>query len=330
MQALTATSIALSVLAAANLANVEVNRTALRQTVGKAQGKQLDVLATATDNYSIANFLVLTSGSGQIVKADGSAGTVATPLAPTVTELANLGYLQSNFNATNYFGGAYKVSLAKLPNGCSYPNCSIGGTVSLTNAVMKSSSGVVDGTILGAAVQQIGADGGYSTPGAIGTIVGLNGGWNTANPAGSVAGILAERVGQGSQRFTAFLRRDGTLPMTGPLSLIEAVEGSPCSGNGVAQNGVGVGMLFCKNGIWRGQRARTVMTSAAVGTGFHPLGHYSVCTGAGISFNTGSTNYLYTAITPTSSPDADMQSDWMLYISEASNSVPIYYTCFSW
>lgn len=235
MQALIATSIALSVAGLATLANVETKVVAARQSIGKAQGKQLDVLASASDNYTIQNFAVLTSGSGQIQKADGSAGAVVSPLSPTVQELVTLGFLQANFNATNYYGGGYKVSLGKLPFGCSYPNCSIGGTVSLTNAMTRP-NGVVDYSTLGTAVQQIGADAGYSTAASAGTISGLSGGWSQTNPAGSVAGILGERVGQGAQRYMAFLRRDGTLPMTGTLNMggqgitgvKQVVTGSAC------------------------------------------------------------------------------------------------------
>lgn len=250
MQALTATAIALSIAAVGVRGYVQSQVFTARQAAGTAQGIQLDRLAAATDNYAIQNFSPLTGGPGQVLKADGvTPGTVANVLAPTVQELVTLGYLQAAFNPVSFFGGGYTVSLAKVPTGCSYPNCSIGGSVSLSNAIQR--AGTPDLPTLGAAVQKIGADGGYSIPTTPNTISGASGGWSLSNPAGSVAGILAERVGQGAQRYNTFIRRDGALPMTAPLTLARADIGSSCVANTLAADSATGKPMQCVGGAWQ-------------------------------------------------------------------------------
>lgn len=277
MQALTATAIALSVAAVGVQGYVQNQAHTVRQALGKAQGVQMDRLAAAVDNYAIQNFSRLTGGPGQILKSDGvTPGTVVTPLLPTVQELVTLGYLQGAFNSTNFFGGGYAVSLGRIPVGCSYPNCALGGTVSMTNAILR--GGVPDAVALGAATQQVGADAGFSPISAPGTISGISGGWSLPNPAGSVAGILAERVGQGSQRYNTFVRRDGALPMTGALNLggnaitalQTAASGSTCATQGDLAQGTNGVVLSCQGGQWKTQGSmywQDPVTSYAVLTG---------------------------------------------------------------
>lgn len=260
MQALTATAIAISIAAVGVRGYVQNQVYAVRQAAGKAQGIQLDRLAAAADNYVIQNFSPLTGGPGQILKADGvTPGTVVNKLVPTVQELVTLGYLQAAFNPTNFFSGGYTVSLGRLPLGCSYPNCSIGGTVSMSNAIL--SHGVPDAAVLGAAVLQVGADAGVSQSAAPGTISGVSGGWSLANPAGNVAGILAERVGENAQRYNTFVRRDGALPMTGNLNLggqqivnmgVQAAN-TVCPSTGYVAASAGGQVLSCQGGVWKTQ-----------------------------------------------------------------------------
>jgi hypothetical protein len=64
-----------------------------------------------------------------------------------------------------------------------------------------------------------GGDGAMSSASSPGTIAGANGSWSAANPMGNVSGIVAIRNGYLSSSFAAFVRRDGSLAMTGNFNL---------------------------------------------------------------------------------------------------------------
>lgn len=193
-----------------------------KAAIAVAQGQQLDLLAKATNAYAVKNFTVLTGGGGTILKQDGTLCTTtsvcpASSLTPTVSELINLGYLRNNFGSSNYYGGGYQSTLTTTPTGCSYPNCKLDGLVNLSTAITDLSTRLPDTFILGAAIEAIGSNGGYSKSSTPGTINGLNAGWSRTNPKGSVAGILAEQlitVGYDD----IYYRLDGAVGLTGPLN----------------------------------------------------------------------------------------------------------------
>lgn len=234
-----------------------------RVKMGEAQGQQLDRLAQAVNEYSSKNATALSSGVGAVVNVSGTPATVANKYAPTVAELTTMGYLKANFSATNYFGGNYSVTLSLKPTGCSYPNCSIGGLVYLTNAVL--SRGLPDITVLGAATQKVGSAMGFSKQATPGTIYGHSGGWNEPNPAGNVAGILAEQVGTFSYD-SLYYRLDGAAGLTAAFNaggqafnnIKSVAPGTACTGNSFAisdgTNGVAAGaVLSCQGGAYASQ-----------------------------------------------------------------------------
>lgn len=228
----------------------------LRLSIGKAQGQHLKVLKDGLYSFGLKHF-------NAIINNTAIPG-VAITRAPTVAELRALGFLNAGFSATGYYGANYLTSITPSPAACVAPNCNIQGLVYMNLPVIDPMSGNVDGPALGEAVRQIGADGGASirTPG---TISGLFGGWSVINPLGATRGILAARVGAGSELdFTAYLRRDGTLPMTGNLdlggnsvtSLAVSVEGAACATAGELTIDASGSVLTCQGGVRARQGSR--------------------------------------------------------------------------
>ena len=182
----------------------------LHTQAAQAQGDVLNALNNAVNAYEVANFTALINNT--------PIPGYANPYSPAIAELNAGGYLTGNFSSSNIYGGTYVISLAVLPAGCVAPNCNVGGTVSLSAPILNT-KGQADLIAAGAAMAEAGGDAGVSSQSSPGQISGPNGAWTVANPMGNVAGILAMRNGYLSSGFSAFLRRDGSLPMTGTLSL---------------------------------------------------------------------------------------------------------------
>ncbi|HDR9068285.1 TPA: shufflon system plasmid conjugative transfer pilus tip adhesin PilV [Burkholderia vietnamiensis] len=141
---------------------------------------------------------------------------VANEYAPTMAELKAINVIPAGFSTTSAYGFPYQVSLSKVPAGCIAPACDIAGNVYIGGAITDPSTGKPLTLADGAAA--IGGDGGYSDTITPGTLTGMNGSWTDTNPVGNVAGVLAMRVGYGSSGWSAFVRRDGSLPMEGDLN----------------------------------------------------------------------------------------------------------------
>lgn len=141
---------------------------------------------------------------------------VANEYAPTMAELQAINVIPAGFSTTSAYGFPYQVLLAKVPAGCVAPACDIAGNVYIGGAITDPSTGKPLTLAVGAAA--IGGDGGYSDTVTPGTLTGMNGSWTDTNPVGTVAGVLAMRVGYGSSGWSAFVRRDGSLPMEGDLN----------------------------------------------------------------------------------------------------------------
>lgn len=189
-----------------------------RQTKTSAQGIQLATLGSSVATYSTKYYGPLVNNTSIPLPAGG---VVANIYAPTIAELQALGLLAPNFSTTNMFGGGYGTRVARSPAGCAAPDCDIENLVYLTNPIISSTNGRVDGAMLGQASQTLGEDAGYSDTANPGTITGPSGAWSVTNPVTNpatgapVAGILAMRSGYNSSALSQFMRRDGQLPATG-------------------------------------------------------------------------------------------------------------------
>ncbi|KVD37046.1 hypothetical protein [Burkholderia ubonensis] len=141
---------------------------------------------------------------------------VANEYAPTMAELEAINVIPAGYSTTSVYGAPYVISLAKTPAGCVAPRCDIAGMVYIDGALTDPSTGRPLTLDDGAAA--IGGDGGYSDIVTPDIIAGPDGAWSLPNPKGNVAGVLAMRVGYGSSGWSAFVRRDGSLPMEGDLN----------------------------------------------------------------------------------------------------------------
>lgn len=303
MPSLISTGIAVSILSAMSITYGNVKMSEWRESLGKTQGQQLDTLGAAVDAYVATNFreLVGQTTTGTMVGENGSAGMVAAALAPTVAELKTLGYLKANFNATNTYGGGYRVDLAKIGScGSGAYACSIGGTTSTSAGIMF--RGVPDITALAAALKELGADGGFSKSASPGTISGISAAWSATNPVGATAGVLAVRIGTDAARFNTSYRRDGGLPLTAALQMggnkitgilaVDMTTNPTCTTKGdLAQDSTTGAPVYCNGtpGTYKAIGGATAATWVA---------NYSALT-ATVTCNTAAKGQTYVVTTPT-------------------------------
>lgn len=121
----------------------------------------------------------------------------------------------NSFGGLNSWGSEYEYEI--LVSG-SAPNLIIDGMV--TTKSPYTSGSVVRYDLLGEAMMAAGADSGM-TRNSPTRADGYNGSWAEDNRFSTVytLGQLAYRVGYGSQAYNVYLRRDGSLPMTGNMNM---------------------------------------------------------------------------------------------------------------
>ncbi len=129
--------------------------------------------------------------------------------------LINEGLLPSAFTGTNANKSSYKIILKR--DGTS-PNYVINGLITTSTAWIEGGKTRYD--LLGNAMQTAGIDSGMTKTTSIAS--GHSGQWSeTSANFNNItsAGQLVFRVGFNSALYSVYLRRDGTLPMTGDLNL---------------------------------------------------------------------------------------------------------------
>ncbi|SSW83425.1 PilV-like protein [Klebsiella pneumoniae] len=133
----------------------------------------------------------------------------------TYQTLINEGLLPSTYTGTNANKSSYKIILKR--DGTS-PNYVINGLITTSTAWIEGGKTRYD--LLGKAMQTAGIDSGMTKTTSIAS--GHSGQWSetSANFNNITStGQLAFRVGFNSALYSVYLRRDGTLPMTGDLNL---------------------------------------------------------------------------------------------------------------
>ncbi|CRY75393.1 shufflon system plasmid conjugative transfer pilus tip adhesin PilV [Yersinia intermedia] len=133
----------------------------------------------------------------------------------TYQTLINEGLLPVSYTGMNANKSSYKVLLKR--SGIA-PNYVIDGLV-MTTAIWNE-GGKVRYDLLGKAMQSAGIDSGMTRSPTVAS--GYGGQWNEKSSDYSnitTEGLLAYRVGYDSSMYSAYLRRDGTLPMTGALNM---------------------------------------------------------------------------------------------------------------
>jgi prepilin-type N-terminal cleavage/methylation domain-containing protein len=261
----------------------------MRVQLADSQADLLVTLNSAVNAYETNNYAAL---------ANSSAITgVANPYSPTIAELTSMGLLTNGFSTRNLYGGGYQISLSQTPVGCVSTGCNITGYTSLTSPIVDS-NGHEDDSSAGEALLHAGGDAGISSLAAPGTISGASGAWSMANPMGSIAGILAMRNGYASSNFTQFLRRDGSLPMTGSLNMngqsiasanvvnSGSVSTTSISSASIANSGTMTsGYVAAQNTVSAPNGSITTLSSSTVGATQIWAGNISASGNVGVSGN---------------------------------------------
>lgn len=196
-----------------------------RDDKAKMVGERLAKVSDAVKTYATTFFTQIQLN--QPISRNGYTLAAQRALSPTLADLNGLGFLASS--ATNpviYNGQSIDYNVVMQVNtqsGCSVPSCSLLFSV-ITSAPLRipdSTTPDVRRATLAANAASPG-NAGVALPTTMGgnpNVFVANGGTVlTANPSG-VAGLVAMTDGYDSQGFFEFLRRDGSLPMTGTLNM---------------------------------------------------------------------------------------------------------------
>ncbi len=201
--------------------------------LASAVGQQMKQIGEAVNGYINIRYDKLSTLSN-------AAGTGTDPGPRTCTTsgcdityqtLINEGLLPSSYTGINANKSSYKIILKR--DGTS-PNFVINGLITTSTAWIEGGKTRYD--LLGNAMQTAGIDSGMTKTTSIAS--GHSGQWSeTSANFNNItsAGQLAFRVGFNSALYSIYLRRDGTLPMTGDLNLdghnINNVDALNATGN---------------------------------------------------------------------------------------------------
>jgi hypothetical protein len=199
-----------------------------RDDKAKLIGERMANVSDATKTYATTFFTQIQRGES--VTRNGYSLAPQRLLAPTLTDLSGLGFLPASaINPMVYNGQTIQLNVAMRINtqsGCTIPTCSLLFQVTTSAPLLIPNGNTVDirrATIAATAASP--GNAGVSMPSSMGgdpsVFVG-NGGTVTGTNSGGVAGLVSISNGYDSQGFFEFLRRDGSLPMTGTLNMQDA------------------------------------------------------------------------------------------------------------
>lgn len=240
-----------------------------------AVGEQIKQVGDAVNGYINIRYdklSTLTSVSSTTGTDPGprTCSTADSTCTITYQTLINEGLLPSTFSGINAKRSGYNILLRRSG---SSPNYVIDGLITTTTQWKEGDKIRYD--LLGQAMQAAGVDSGMTKTST--TMSGYSGSWsNNSTDYSNIsqAGLLGYRVGYDSAMYSVFLRRDGTLPMTGDLNM-----GSNSINNAVDINASGAGSFggnLALNGLsntdfptgWKGGlRTNNVMAGGTVAAG---------------------------------------------------------------
>ena len=192
-------------------------KTEQENVMAKAVGQQMKQIGEAVNGYINIRYdklSTLTSSSSQ--SSDPGPRTCnGSGCEITYQTLINEGLLPVSYTGINAQKSSYKIMLKR--SGAT-PNYVVNGLI--TTTLPWSESGKLRYDLLGKAMQEAGIDSGMTR--TTSNAFGYGGQWSETfanfNNITS-AGQLAFRVGFNSALYSVYLRRDGTLPMTGNLNM---------------------------------------------------------------------------------------------------------------
>lgn len=203
--------------------------------MAQAVGFQMKQVGEAVNRYiSIRYNKLSTLSSSRSQSSDpGPRTCTANGCEITYQTLVNESLLPSTYAGVNAQKSSYKILLKR--SGVS-PNYVINGLIATTIPWVEGGKTRYD--LLGKSMQSAGIDSGMTKSPAQAS--GYNGVWtekSTDYPAINKAGLLVYRVGYDSSMYSVYLRRDGTLPMTGNLNMgtndINNAKNITASGTGI-------------------------------------------------------------------------------------------------
>ena len=182
-----------------------------------AAGEQIQKVGYAVNNYISLRYdklSSLTSSSNQS-SDPGPRICTGTSCSITIQTLKNEGILPNSYVDNNSFHSTYSIIIKRTG---SSPNYVLDGLITTASAWTEGTSIRYD--LLGYAMQKAGADSGVTK--STNKAYGYNANWiETSSTFKNInkEGQLAFRVGYNASLYSAYLRRDGTLPMTGNLNM---------------------------------------------------------------------------------------------------------------
>ena len=193
--------------------NQEVNKAQFAGSQIKQMGESVN--AYISNHYDTLSTLTNSTGSSGDVGPRNCTAATNTCIITSVT-LSNEGLLPSSFSGKNVYGYGYNIILKRTGTSPYYK----------INALITTDSSLKIGNnvrydLLGQAMLTAGIDSGM-TRDSSSVVSGFNGSWseNYTNYSNiSKLGLLAYQAGYGTYNYSVFLRRDGTLPMTGSLNM---------------------------------------------------------------------------------------------------------------
>ncbi|MCX9044487.1 shufflon system plasmid conjugative transfer pilus tip adhesin PilV [Citrobacter portucalensis] len=192
-------------------------KTEQENVMAKAVGQQMKQIGEAVNGYINIRYdklSTLTSSSSQ--SSDPGPRTCnGSGCEITYQTLINEGLLPVSYTGGNAQKSSYKIMLKR--SGAT-PNYVVNGLI--TTTLPWSESGKLRYDLLGKAMQEAGIDSGMTR--TTSNAFGYGGQWSeTSANFNNItsAGQLAFRVGFNSALYSVYLRRDGTLPMTGNLNM---------------------------------------------------------------------------------------------------------------
>ncbi|VUS27905.1 hypothetical protein SB6412_00401 [Klebsiella pasteurii] len=185
--------------------------------MAKAVGQQMKQMGEAVNGYINIRYdklSTLTSSSSQS-SDPGPRACDSSGCEITYQTLVNEGLLPASYTGINAQKSSYNIILKR--SGTS-PNYVINGLITTSSPWVEGDKYRYD--LLGKAMQEADIDSGMTQSATVAS--GLQGAWKeTSTDYSNItsAGLMAYRVGYDSAMYSVYLRRDGTLPMTGDLNM---------------------------------------------------------------------------------------------------------------
>lgn len=219
--------------------------------MAKAVGQQMKQMGEATNRYISIRYdklSTLTASSSQ--SSDPGPRTCdSSDCEITYQTLVNEGLLPASYTGVNAQKSSYKILLKRSGT---TPNYIINGLI--TTTLPWSEGGKFRYDLLGKAMQEAGIDSGMTQSATVAS--GLQGAWKeTSTDYNNIssAGLMGYRVGYDSAMYSVYLRRDGTLPMTGDLNMggnsINNIKDINASGTGNFDNNLNVSKDLTVGGV---------------------------------------------------------------------------------